>query len=129
MILNLLRSIQTRFVRFGYVNRSLGLTRVLPQKVFTQESNDLTPQPGSPEKTSECPKMPKEILPTATTRTVPMMVPNRDNVVLSFDEIPGPKSLKHFASIRSYLSEFGTQITASVLTLGLNIGKYSCILR
>nr|QZP43541.1 cytochrome P450 monooxygenase CYP339A1 [Ephestia elutella] len=63
-----------------------------------------------------------EIFPAA--KVVPMMLTNKEPVVLSFDEIPGPKSLKYFANFRQYLSEIGTQITASTLTLGLNIGSY-----
>ncbi|KOB70679.1 Uncharacterized protein OBRU01_10197, partial [Operophtera brumata] len=57
-----------------------------------------------------------EIFPTA--RVVPMVLTNKEPVVLSFDDVPGPKSLKYISSARSYLSEVGTQITASILTYG-----------
>lgn len=62
-----------------------------------------------------------EIFPTA--RVVPMVLTNKEPVVLSFDDVPGPKSLKYLSNARSYLSEIGTQITAGLLTIGLNIGK------
>ncbi|XP_026752510.2 probable cytochrome P450 301a1, mitochondrial [Galleria mellonella] len=63
-----------------------------------------------------------EIFPAA--RIVPMVLTNKEPVVLSFDEVPGPKSLKYISKVRSYMSEIGTQLTASILTFGLNIGAY-----
>lgn len=61
------------------------------------------------------------IFPTA--RVVPMVISNKEPVILSFDDVPGPKSLKYLSSARGYLSAIGTQITAGILTVGLNIGK------
>nr|ASX93991.1 cytochrome P450 CYP339A1 [Zygaena filipendulae] len=63
-----------------------------------------------------------EIFPTA--RVVPMVVTNKEPVVLSFDDVPGPKSLKYLSTIRQYLSEIGTQVTAGILTFSLNVGAY-----
>lgn len=65
-------------------------------------------------------------------RVVPMVLNNKDcAVVLPFDEVPGPKTLKYLSSIRHYLSEVGTQLTAGTLTFALNMGnklKYLYIL-
>lgn len=54
-------------------------------------------------------------------RVVPMVLSNKDPVVLSFDDVPGPKSLKYLSNVRHYISEIGTQFTATLLTAGLNI--------
>ncbi|CAH2983054.1 unnamed protein product [Chilo suppressalis] len=58
-------------------------------------------------------------------KVVPMVLTtNKEPVVLSFDDVPGPKTLKYLSSIRQYLSDIGTQITASMLTVGLDIGTF-----
>ncbi|KAF9422991.1 hypothetical protein HW555_001534 [Spodoptera exigua] len=64
-----------------------------------------------------------EMFPTAKVH-VPIMLTNREPIVLPFDEVPGPKSLKYISNIRQYLSEIGTQITVGVLTMMLNVGTY-----
>lgn len=64
----------------------------------------------------------KEICPAP--RIMPMILP-KDPVVLSFEEVPGPRSLKYLASFRQYISDIGTQITAGLLTIGLNAGEYN----
>ncbi|XP_023945672.2 probable cytochrome P450 301a1, mitochondrial [Bicyclus anynana] len=56
-------------------------------------------------------------------RVVPMVLHDREVIVLPFDEVPGPKSLKYLSTLRNYLTEIGTQVTASFLTFGLNIGS------
>nr|ARA91648.1 cytochrome P450 monooxygenase [Pieris rapae] len=56
-------------------------------------------------------------------RVVPMVL-SKDPVVLPFDDVPGPKSLKYLSNIRHYISEIGTQLTATLLTTGLNISSY-----
>ncbi|XP_072931153.1 probable cytochrome P450 301a1, mitochondrial [Epargyreus clarus] len=58
------------------------------------------------------------------SRVVPMVLSNKEPVVLSFDSVPGPKSLKYLSGFRHYLSEIGTQLTAGILTLSLNVGTY-----
>lgn len=63
----------------------------------------------------------REIMFTAP-RVVPMVL-TKDPVVLSFDDMPGPKTLKYLSSARHYLSQIGTQLTAGALTLGLNISN------
>lgn len=63
-----------------------------------------------------------EIFPTE--KVVPMVLTNKEPVVLSFNDVPGPKSLKYLSSFRQYLTEVGTHLTAGALTLGLNIGEY-----
>ncbi|XP_045773848.1 probable cytochrome P450 301a1, mitochondrial [Maniola jurtina] len=55
-----------------------------------------------------------------TPRVVPVLR-NRDSIVLPFDEVPGPKSLKYLSTLRNYLTEIGTQVTARFLIFGLNI--------
>ncbi|XP_045537048.1 probable cytochrome P450 301a1, mitochondrial [Papilio machaon] len=56
-------------------------------------------------------------------RSMPMILP-KDPVVLSFEDVPGPRSLKYLANFRQYISDIGTQITAGFLTIGLNAGAY-----
>ncbi|NP_001121192.1 cytochrome P450 CYP339A1 [Bombyx mori] len=63
-----------------------------------------------------------EIFPTA--RVIPMMLTNKESVVLPFDDVPGPKSLKYLSTVRQYLSDIGTQLTAGILTFGVNIGTF-----
>ncbi|XP_073946310.1 probable cytochrome P450 301a1, mitochondrial isoform X3 [Choristoneura fumiferana] len=55
-------------------------------------------------------------------RVMPMVL-TKEPVVLSFDDMPGPKTLKYLSSARHYLSQIGTQLTAGALTLGLNISS------
>lgn len=62
---------------------------------------------------------------TPAPQVVPMVSNNKDTIVLPFDEVPGPKSLKYLSTWRNYLTEIGTQITAGFLTFSLNIGKSS----
>ncbi|XP_050344607.1 probable cytochrome P450 301a1, mitochondrial [Nymphalis io] len=59
---------------------------------------------------------------TALPRIVPMVLNTKEPIVLPFDEVPGPKSLKYLSICRNYITEIGTQITAGFLTFGLNIG-------
>ncbi|XP_028177811.1 probable cytochrome P450 301a1, mitochondrial [Ostrinia furnacalis] len=60
----------------------------------------------------------------STTRVVPMVLSNKEPVILSFDDVPGPKTLKYLSNVRQYLSQVGTQLMAGALTVGLNIGTY-----
>ncbi|KAL4715711.1 hypothetical protein ACJJTC_006290 [Scirpophaga incertulas] len=60
----------------------------------------------------------------SSTRVVPVILTNNEPVLLPFDEVPGPKTLKYLYNARQYLSEIGTQITAGFLTVGLNIGSF-----
>ncbi|XP_068631678.1 probable cytochrome P450 301a1, mitochondrial [Battus philenor] len=55
-------------------------------------------------------------------RIAPIIL-NKDPVVLPFDEVPGPKSLKYLANFRQYISDVGVQITAGMLTIGVNAGS------
>ncbi|XP_035438156.1 probable cytochrome P450 301a1, mitochondrial [Spodoptera frugiperda] len=64
-----------------------------------------------------------EMFPTAKVH-IPMALTSREPIILPFDEVPGPKSLKYISSFRQYLSEIGTQITVGVLTMMLNVGTY-----
>lgn len=63
--------------------------------------------------------MPEEIY----TRVVPMILNEKEPIILSFDDVPGPKSLKYLSIVRQYFSEIGTQVTAGLITLGLNFSK------
>ncbi|XP_032518323.2 1,25-dihydroxyvitamin D(3) 24-hydroxylase, mitochondrial-like [Danaus plexippus] len=58
----------------------------------------------------------------SSSRVVPMVLSKKENIVLPFDDVPGPKSLKYLAMFRNYLSEIGTQITAGFLTFTVNAG-------
>lgn len=58
----------------------------------------------------------------STARVMPMMLTNKEPIVLPFDDVPGPRVLKYISSFRQYLSEMGTQLTVGALTLALNIG-------
>ncbi|KAI5646180.1 cytochrome p450 domain-containing protein [Phthorimaea operculella] len=65
-----------------------------------------------------------ELFPTATTPNSLSMVMAREPIVLPFDEVPGPSSLKLLARARHYVGQTGTQLTAGALTLGINLGAY-----
>ncbi|KAJ8720313.1 hypothetical protein PYW07_012356 [Mythimna separata] len=52
------------------------------------------------------------------------IVQNKELVVLSFDEVPGPKAFKYISNFRQYISELGTQLTVGMLTVALNVGSY-----
>ncbi|CAH1636804.1 unnamed protein product [Spodoptera littoralis] len=64
-----------------------------------------------------------EMFPTAKVH-IPMALTSREPIILPFDEVPGPKSLKYISNFRQYLSVIGTQITVGVLTMMLNVGTY-----
>ncbi|XP_046968055.1 probable cytochrome P450 301a1, mitochondrial [Vanessa cardui] len=55
-------------------------------------------------------------------RIVPMVLNTKEPIVLPFDEVPGPRSLKYLSIFRNYITEIGTQVTAGLLTFGLNVG-------
>ncbi|CAH2090474.1 unnamed protein product [Euphydryas editha] len=56
-------------------------------------------------------------------RIVPMVLNVKEPIVLPFDEVPGPKSLKYLSIFRNYITEFGTQLTAGLLIFGLNFNS------
>lgn len=118
MILNKLRLVPS--LQLGFASNRL----LVFNKYVLLQSAQLQEMPGKAESAIRVAtprdRIVGEIFPTA--RVVPMVLTNKEPVILSFDDVPGPKSLKYLSSARSYLSEVGTQITASVLTLGLNIG-------
>ncbi|XP_026730914.1 probable cytochrome P450 301a1, mitochondrial isoform X2 [Trichoplusia ni] len=60
----------------------------------------------------------------SAARVMPMMLTNKEPIVLPFDDVPGPRVLKYISSFRQYLSEMGTQLTVGALTVALNIGTY-----
>lgn len=57
------------------------------------------------------------------TRVTPMGQ-NKDLILLSFDDVPGPRAFKYVANFRQYISELGTQLTVGMLTVALNVGTY-----
>ncbi|XP_063385363.1 1,25-dihydroxyvitamin D(3) 24-hydroxylase, mitochondrial-like [Cydia fagiglandana] len=60
-------------------------------------------------------------------RVVPMVVSRnteRNTEVLSFDQVPGPKALKYFSTMRQYTFQIGTQLTAGLVNLAFNISNY-----
>ncbi|XP_049875565.1 probable cytochrome P450 301a1, mitochondrial [Pectinophora gossypiella] len=104
-----------------------GLHKILQISVKPQESSSIESSKREPVTVGITPTnapISGEIFPTTSTRVVPMLLAKREPVVLPFDEVPGPASLKFLARTRYYLSEVGTQLTAGALTLGLNIGAY-----
>ncbi|KAJ0176028.1 hypothetical protein K1T71_008202 [Dendrolimus kikuchii] len=113
-----------RKLNFGYSQRSyyvLGRA-VMFQAVKAQEISNINVLSSEERSSITDPseQIPSEIFPAA--RVVPMVLTHKEPVVLPFDDVPGPKSLKYLSNIRSYLTEIGTQFTASILTFGLNIG-------
>ncbi|XP_059062923.1 probable cytochrome P450 301a1, mitochondrial isoform X2 [Achroia grisella] len=118
---------QLRFIKF-HVNYSVTLKQqryysIERARLQNTKSQDvMQKEPSSIGVSASNERLLGEIYPAA--KVVPMVLTNKEPVVLSFDEVPGPKSLKYISSIRAYLSEIGTQLTASVLTMGLNIGAY-----
>ncbi|KAM3957810.1 cytochrome P450 CYP339A1 [Aphomia sociella] len=100
--------------RWYYVERAR-LQNVKTQDAMQKESNSMDVSTSNE-------RLLGEIFPAA--RVVPMVFTNKETVVLPFDDVPGPKSLKYISNVRTYMSEIGTQITASILTVGLNISAY-----
>lgn len=126
MLLNQLRNIQP-YVKLGLAtNQKRYLDRIISQGLKTQDVSMQQPKPNTRSETTNItqkePLIASEFFPASTI--VPVVLSNKDPIVLSFDDVPGPKSLKYISSFRSYLSEVGTQLTASVLTVGLNVGKF-----
>lgn len=126
MLLNRLGYVRSHVNCLGFVynqHRLFGLRNILRHSVRPQEL-DVDGQ-SKVKITSSVPSASDpvmgEIFPSA--RVVPMVLTNKEPLTLSFDDVPGPKSLKYLSSFRSYLSEVGTQLTAGALTLGLNVGK------
>lgn len=109
----------SRLIRFSnstYLRRYYGWSKVARMSAEPQEMEVSKPD--------TCPLEPPiigQIFPT--TRVVPMVL-TKDPVVLPFDDVPGPKSLKFFGIARYYLSEIGTQVTANLLTFGFNFGEF-----
>lgn len=76
---------------------------------------------------STCPKVSDDMVHTSRMIPMPVRVTKvKDLPVLSFDDVPGPKSLKFLSNFRHYFSGIGTQIMANVLTFSLGIGKFPC---
>lgn len=130
MILNQLRYFQPYYnIKMGfnichkrYFQKTIRRC-VKSQDINRQQQHATKPRPVSVNLTEKDePIMSTEIFPTA--KVVPMVLTNKEPVILSFDDVPGPKALKHLARFRQYLSEVGTQLTAGFITIGLNVGKY-----
>lgn len=105
-----------RFNNSTYLRRYYGWSKVARMSAKLQTRED--------SKSDTCPLDPPiigQIFPT--TRVVPMVL-TKEPVVLPFDDVPGPKSLKLFGLTRYYLSEIGTQLTANLLTFGFNFGEF-----
>lgn len=121
MLLNQLRNIQP-YMRLGLANTQI---RCYEKAVLqSQKSPEIhTPQKAGPTSIGISQKEPiiSEIFPSP--RVMPMMLTNKDAIVLSFDDVPGPRALKYISNFRQYLSEMGTQLTVGALTLALNVGK------
>lgn len=122
MLLNQLRHIQSQNVFLSLLQNPHRLFRLkhgyklqTAKPIEVQHEEKLVDMPPLND------RMSYEMFPTA--KVVPMVVRNKDTVVLPFDDVPGPKSLKFVLSIRQYLSEIGTQLTAGILTFALNISK------
>lgn len=122
MLINVLARISqsTRFRNSSYLRRYYGWSKVARISAKPQEQE--VPKSGP------CPLEPPiigQIFPT--TRVIPMVLTKKEPIVLPFDDVPGPKSLKLLGTARSYLSEIGTQLTANILTFGFNFGKLNQI--
>lgn len=92
-------------------------------------SNETVHQPQS-KKGSSIEKVTPETIRNVShvPRIVPMVLNVKEPIVLPFDEVPGPKSLKYLSIFRKYITEFGTQLTASFLTFGLTFSNIFNIL-
>ncbi|KAG6442478.1 hypothetical protein O3G_MSEX002354 [Manduca sexta] len=119
MLLNQLRYVQSCLISKRCYSFHTPLFQTVQHKEVEKELKEVT---NTPIASSGANKIPGELFPAA--RVVPMVLTNKEPVVLSFDDVPGPKSLKYLSSFRHYLSQLGTQFTASVLTIGLNLSTY-----
>ncbi|KAJ2951652.1 hypothetical protein O0L34_g13810 [Tuta absoluta] len=107
--------------------RLFGATRIAHNTKINEASALASPRPG--ESSSEKTIVPSsditgELFPTATTANSLSMVMSRESMVLPFDDVPGPSSLKLLSRARNYVGQTGTQLTAGALTLGINVGAY-----
>lgn len=117
MLQNILTRVlySARFNNSIYLRRYYGWSKVARMSAKPQEKVS---------KSDTCPLDPPiigQIYPA--TRVVPMVL-TKEPVVLPFDDVPGPKSLKFFGIARYYLSEIGTQLTANLLTFGFDFGEF-----
>lgn len=119
MLQNVLTRIShpARLTNSTYFRRYYGWSKVARMSAKPQEQED--PKPDTYKRALEPPII-GHIFPT--TRVVPMVL-TKDPVILPFDDVPGPKSLKFLGIARYYLSEIGTQLTANLLTFGFNFGE------
>lgn len=106
----------TRFSNSTYLRRYYGWSKVARMSAKPQEM-----EVSKPDTSPLDPPIIGQIFPS--TRVVPMVL-TKEPVVLPFDDVPGPKSLKFFGIARHYLSEIGTQVTANLLTFGFNFGEF-----
>ncbi|XP_047028556.1 probable cytochrome P450 301a1, mitochondrial [Helicoverpa zea] len=123
MYLNQLRNVQP-YVRLGLANiqkRCYEKAILQTQKLQSQELNTNKACSASVGISDKDPLM-NEIFPA--TRVMPMVLTNKEPIVLSFDDVPGPRALKYISNFRHYLSEIGTQLTVGVLTIALNMSTY-----
>lgn len=109
-----------KFRNSSYLRRYYGWSKVARMSAKPQEQEILKPDTCEGKYPVDAPII-GQIFPT--TRVVPMVL-TKDPVVLPFDDVPGPKSLKFFGIARYYLSEIGTQLTANLLTFGFNFGEF-----
>ncbi|GBP23509.1 Probable cytochrome P450 301a1, mitochondrial [Eumeta japonica] len=70
-----------------------------------------------------------EILPSAPI--TPMLMSIKEPIVLSFDDVPGPKSLKYLANVRQYFSDIGAYFDTpkSFRTLSRLFDEYGPVVR
>ncbi|XP_075976744.1 putative cytochrome P450 301a1, mitochondrial isoform X2 [Anticarsia gemmatalis] len=126
MLLNQLRYIQP-YIKLGLANSQKRysekvMTKCVKEMNMLEHEQEEKSGPVAVTMTNKDSIITREVLPAA--RVVPFVLSNKEPVVLPFDDVPGPKSLKYISTCRKYISDFGTQLTAGALTLGLNIGTY-----
>ncbi|KAJ8719715.1 hypothetical protein PYW08_011890 [Mythimna loreyi] len=115
MYLNQFRNIQP-YVRFGLNNiqkrcyEKAALHRPKISQEMNVSANADSAAPKEPVMTEMYPKTP--------------IMQNKEPIVLSFDDVPGPKAFKYISNFRQYISELGTQLTVGMLTMALNVGSY-----
>ncbi|VVC91846.1 unnamed protein product [Leptidea sinapis] len=106
-----------------YCGRMLKSSVVKLQTPKTLEIN-VSEQPKDSSLPSRAKSVEKPVITLPTQRVVPMILNKKEPIVLPFDDVPGPKSLKYLSIARYYLSQIGTQITTRLITFGLNVGTY-----
>lgn len=119
MLLSKLQNINLRVKNVWNRNKFLNWQEI--RRHIANNNVQVSPQPES--STTEVTPVNNEVnVYQAVPRVVPVLLRDKEPIVLPFDEVPGPKSLKYLSIFRNYLSEIGTQITANFLLFGLNVG-------